>query len=1094
MTGFFVHRNSRTEALAELLADAMQRELPTNPLSAQTIVVAHPGLGRWLLRRLADKHAIAANYRLLQPWQWMEQVAGAALGNASADDRAWRRQFLRWRILAELPSVDDALVKASLSGTDAQRRGFQLAERLSGLFTQYLLYRPDMIAGWEHDRQAGDWQAALWRRLRKTISAPHRAQRQQALCAALASKGDGVDEPLHVFGASHLPPDTLDAMVALSARRAVNLYFPDPCNQYWTDLKSKREILRNGEPPQEFYFEVGHPLLVSLGRMAQDFLLGLEDRGIDYSSDEDASEPETPDTLLGRVQSSVRACQPDRVESTCASRVDASLRVHACATRLREVEVLRDALLGFLAADSTLQPRDIVVMAPDIGTYAPYLPAVFGEPARYVDDPARIPWHLADVGLAVAHPLLRAFAHLLQLAESRFGLTEVLDFLDVPAIARRAGLRVDDRARLEDALRRAGVAWGLDADAKAQAGAAAVAANSWQFGFDRVFAGLIVGDESGAILLDGVLPFALPGADDAQSLGRLHAFVESLRRFASGLGKSRTLVAWCDWLEARIDALVEVDGNDAAESAALEALCGVLAELREQGDVCATPELPWSVVGEALRGALAAIPERQPFLLGGVTFCGLVPQRSIPFRVICLLGMNEGEFPRPGGDEGLNRMAQIPRRGDRDTRCEDRYLFLEAMMAARDRLHVSFTGHDVETGKPRNPAAPLAELMQFLDERYELSDEAKRPWRVDHALQAHAAQYFDGKDPALFSFAKPLAELASGLAVAPAFADWDKPHQVEAGQRLVSLDWLKRFWRDPAKMQMRDAGIDLGALDADDTLDVEPLRARTERRERIESALLFDALDAGIDELSPTAPAWLALSGRIANGAVGASAYANARELAQPALVAAREFLGKAVRRAPQAIDIACTSARLCGNVMEVFRGNDGQLRLFNAKIGGEANYTNLLPFYIDWACLRLGGIDASASFVEVDKDGARHDQPAMVPAILAQSDAQLRAGLENLLDLALSTQQQPVLFPPRTAWAWNAADAATRIGDAIKAWEGDGDYRTGERDYAPGYAALLLRDADWIGAATPAARLFEETCARIKDILDPRDANGADA
>lgn len=1093
MTGFFVHRDSHLENLAQRLITALRGKRPANPLAAQTVVVAHPGLGRWLERLLAHKDGIAANYRLVQPWQWLDDAARHALGEAQSNDRDWRADSLRWKLFALLPQIEHAAVRASLSGDDAQRRRFQLAQRLAAIYTQYLIYRPDWIAAWEHGDSA-DWQAALWRKLRKAIAAPHRAQRQHALLEALVRTGDGKLEPLHVFGVSHLPPDALDALIAVSRVRAVHLYLPDPCREYWADMISVRARLERNDDADDVYFEVGHPLLVSLGRMTQDFLLALDARGIDYATDEESESPPAPTNLLGALQASLRDGRPDCMARVSAQRTDASLRVHACATRLRELEVLRDSLLDFLSTHDDLKHQDIVVMAPDIGAYAPYLPAVFGERARYRDDAAHIPWHLADVSLASTHPLLRAFGQLLDLAESRFGLREVLDLLDVPAIARRANLHADERDALENGLRRAGVAWGLDAQSKQRAGAAAVAANSWEFGFDRLYAGLIIGADDEDRLLDGILPLAGLGSADAAALGRLHRLLDNLRRLSTGFGTERPLVKWCEWLQKNVEELFEIDANDAAEMAAASALRQVFAELREQAPACGDQALPWSVVREALRDALAAVPERQPFLLGGVTFCGLVPQRSIPFRVVCLVGMNEGEFPRASVDEGLNEMHRQRRRGDRDTRREDRNLFLEALMAARQYLHVSYLGSDAITGKARNPAAPLGELLQFLDAQVALAEDAKAPWRIEHALQPWGARYFDGSDAALFSYAQHFAQRAAVLDAPPAFVDWSQTAAQIEPVAHMRLESLKRFWRDPAKVQLRDtAGVSLDVLDADENVDREPLESRTDRRERVESQLLFAALAQGCDALPDSAPNWLAHSGKLAGGAIGASAYARAREQAQLALVQARGVLGGGVRRASQFVEFDCNGVRVVGVVHDVFCAADGQLHLLGARINRKADLRDLLAFYLDWACLTLGGIAVQqAHFFEVDKDADKASTPRALTGILDQSPAQLRAGVAALMELVCNAPAQPVLFPPRTADAWLAAKAEDCVVKASKQWEGD-DYSRGERCYEPSYASLLTRNADFLDASTPAGRSFAAVCERIAGILDPdRSAGGA--
>ncbi|MEO8802545.1 MAG: exodeoxyribonuclease V subunit gamma, partial [Rudaea sp.] len=688
----FVHRASRTELLAAKLADALDAQRPANPLAAQTIVVAHPGLRRWLLGEFARRPGpngapgIAANFTMLQPWQWLEQVARRVLGDVALIGGEYQREMLRWRIFRVLPAIHDPQIEAYLRDGDlgpaeTERRRFQLAEHLAGVFSQYLIYRPDWIADWERDSSTSDWQADIWRLVRSEIVQAHRAERRDALLQALAECGDGEAMPLHVFGVSHLPPDILATLGALALHRAVHIYFPDPCHEHWSYLRGERDLLKRYDDPQALHFEVGHPLLVGLGRMAQDFCLALEDHdAIDQSNaDDDADSPKEPANLLTQLQSSIRYCEPDLVgavlreslgsagiwqELLLRMRDDASLRIHACHTRLRELEVLKDALLARLTADPSLQHRDIVVMAPNIESYAPYLAAVFGEPARFSRDPSRIPWHLADVGLARTHPLMSAFARLLELPESRFAVSDVMDFLDVPAVARRFDIETEDRETLERWLHRARVAWGLDAPMKAASGAAAIDANSWKFGFDRLYAGLIAGSDVPGELLDDIFPVSGIGGAAVEALGGLDRMLTTLRRARSGYARPRSLGAWCESLLNLIDAVFLADTHDEREITALDNLRREIAQLSEQSE-SAGPEavLPWSVMREAVRGALDEQSQRQPFLLGGVTFCGMVPQRSIPFRVVCVLGMNEGEFPRQNNAAGLNRMLARPRSG-----------------------------------------------------------------------------------------------------------------------------------------------------------------------------------------------------------------------------------------------------------------------------------------------------------------------------------------------------------------------------------------------------------------------------------------------
>jgi exodeoxyribonuclease V gamma subunit len=606
-----------------------------------------------------------------------------------------------------------------------------------------------------------------------------------------------------------------------------------------------------------------------------------------------------------------------------------------------------------------------------------------------------------------------------------------------------------------------------------------VAQNSWAFGFDRLYAGLIAGDDTDDVLLDGILPVPGVSGGDGEAIGRLHRLLDALHRMREGCAASRPLSAWRDWLIEQADALFDV--REEREAAAFEALRRALLNLGDQAKAAGAGALPWSVMREALRGELAKVSERQPFLLGGVTFCGLVPQRSIPFRVVCLLGINEGEFPRQAGDAGMNRMADAPRRGDRDTRHEDRYLFLEALMAARDHLHISYIGEGVQDGKLRNPASPLAELLQFLDAEQGVGDDASRAWLVRHPLQPSDDRYFDRRDPRLFTFDRSFADAAARTTEQP-FVDVAESSAEPPATRDVSLSWLKRFWRNPAKAQLHDdVGLSLDALDVETWPDREPLKASADRRERVEQQLLHDALAAGNWELPATAPDRLARSGALAAGAAGELAYAQVRERTQAVLDCARKLLGARPEAFVQTVDLQLGEGiRLSGSV-DAWR-SDGGVRVFAAKPNGSAAFNELLPFYIDYAAARLS-CAATGLFVEHEESNKTPIRtPKLFAEIAEQDDDQLRRGLRRLVELAATR----ALFPPYTAWNWLKSTPATRAANARKRWEGGDFGPAGERDFSA-YAALMARDVPFLHPDSSAHERFAATAAAVAAVLDPR-------
>ncbi len=1093
---FNVHRASRTERLADVLIQRLDAYRPDNPLASQTVIVPHAGMRRWLLQSIARRRqrGVAANLDTPLPWQWLQRTAKNMLGDAALVGGDYRADALRWHIYHALTDVRAAAIDHYLDGEANDRRRFLLAARLADVFTQYLVYRPDMILGWEAGADAHDWQAQLWRRVRSRIPTQHRAQRRSVLANELHARGDGETAPLHVFGVSQLPDDVLASLRAVAAHRDVHVYFPDPCREHWEELRRLRNVLMRDDA-DSLYFEIGHPLLASLGRVGQDFSLALDDSGEQRDPLDEREAPANAASLLDALQTSIRLLEPDHVRTAIVqpSRTDASARVHACHTRLRELEVLKDQLLGFLADNTTLQPRDIVVMAPDIAAYATYLPAVFGKPAHYDGAPSHIPWHLADVPLTHTHPLFDGFAKVLDLGESRFHAADVVDLLAVPAIARRFGIDDATRARLESWIRRTRIVWGLDAEMKADSGAAPIDANTWSFGFDRLYAGFAAGNDA-QTLLDDILPIDGVSGSDAEAIGRLDRFVEMLRRVREGFAQSLSLSAWSAWLLDVIANVFEIDRRDDAENAALDALRGKLSELAAQADAAGAAPLQWNVVRDAVRDALGSVSEHQPFLLGGVTFCGLVPQRAIPFRVVCLLGMNENEFPRTSNDGGLNRMQSHPKRGDRDTRNDDRYLFLEAIMAARDALHISYLGADPSEGGHRNPAAPVSELLEFLDAQFRIApdaDESARAWLIRHPLQPFDARYFthDG-DPRLFSFDTAYAERSTHRAASSPFVDTtieetNLPNEVQE----LSLTSLKMFWRDPSKSALRESlGVSLEALGDDGFVDSEPLGIDTERRERFASLLVTRALRAGDTHVPRGPPAWLGRSGALPAGELGARAYRKLRERSQPMLDAVIARFGGHPREIALAVDVSLETARLVGVVEPLFVAADDIPCLLHMRPEAAAGLRDLLPFYIEWAALRLSqSMPVDAMFLECQ--GAKIAQAPLCAAIVAQSADELRNGLHELVQMMRRAAAVPRLFFPKTTWAWLNAASDKRDAKAREAWEGNGQFQQGEVHYDPSYGALVARDRPFLAVSNPQPDEFVAMNLWIAGILDPHHA-----
>ncbi|MCL6620189.1 MAG: exodeoxyribonuclease V subunit gamma [Thermomonas hydrothermalis] len=1166
--GLILIRASRLEALLGPLLTLLDQTRPAQPLAPQTVVAAHPGMKQWLtgaLARQVGPGRIVANLDVILPSAWLDTLASRLLGARAVALPQYRRAHLRWTLYALLEQpqrhgLDDPRVLAYLDSSQAQPlralRRFQLADRLARVYSQYLAYRGDWLLAWEAGKttfatarsedpalrqlEAGCL-APLWRSA-ATALGEHRARLVGALETALRASAEALP-PLHVFGLSHLPPAELAVLQAYARHAPVLLYVPDPCREYWgglrvTHVQRDGWVLPDTRDWQRFRADedarlragdassgqdVGHPLLARWGRLGQHFFATLVDGELreDIRHFQDNVEA-PPGNRLQRLQESIRRLQPEfMAEDVQAPQAaaDASLRIHACHTRLRELEVLRDALLDALEQDPSLTPGEMVVMAPDIRAYLPLIPAVFGEPGSARE--RLLPYHLADVPVAGTHPLRRVFERLLAIGNRRITLPEVADLLDVDAVRRGLGLALESVQTLLEWLRASGAAWALDAGHKADLGLPAVPEYSFAWAMERLLAGYVMGgaddtdDPQALRLADGSACLPVTGVDgpDAAALGGLSRLLAELQTWRGLAQLEQRASDWAELLRERVDALLRVDPQDAEAQAALAQVHRAIAGLRDEparnGE---DPLLPLAVVREVLLERLDAVPERQPFLLGGVTFCGMVPQRAIPFRVVCVLGLNEGDFPRRVADGGIDLMAHLPRLGDRDVISDDRYLFLETVMSARDRLHLSYLGQGVRDGKPRNPAAPLAELLAELDAHAGIApddEQAPRPWLVRHPLQPFDARYFDGRHPALFSYSQALAAMQG---------DGDQPlPRLRAGAPLplpplperVPLAMLERFFKNPAESLLRDQlqltldGLDTqGLLREHEPLDQVERLHTVARRVFLQQALPRACADPDW-HWDGQMPDWVRYGDVLPPGAAGLAAWQAEARAVTALLEKARQY-GRFDARAASGAQVVTVDVtlppnpeqssdqplRIAGTLRTVFplQGTEQGVQLVFAypnagasdekeplKAAKDLTFKECVPAFLQWALLRLHHADDTQP-IPVRLTVLAAEEPEFARQINAwdaaycEAPAALRqewlAGLQARLWQLVSLWRKGCAgmswLYPKTASALLKAESvgneAAQRNAVNSQWLGSGRQQ-GERDYAPGWAQLLEGD-----------------------------------
>jgi exodeoxyribonuclease V gamma subunit len=792
--GLHLHTSNRLETLAAALAEITCEPL-SSPFLPETIVVQSQGMARWLKQRFAEHLGICANIRFQFPNEMASELFLAMAPGLPAKPPFDRDRML-WLVMKHLPALLDKPgfenPRNYLADVADLRKRHQLARKIAYLFDQYFIFRPDLIRAWDRgdDRE---WQAELWRRIRPEIPHRHPAELHEQFARLLQERDldpSLLPERLCVFGISALPQFHLDLFTALGAHIPVRLFVVQPTQFYWGDIISDREeqrvLKRHGHEPTaaaDFHLERGNRLLASFGALGRDFLKLIYTTGA-WQEHDDFTEPQGG-TLLAHIQSDIlnlqdrgRKASPNReeqignqgyqqdthkkpnggqlsfpdlweqpdvlAEPTYKSGYlnDGSIQVHSCHSPLREMEVLYDHLLDWFNHDPHLAPRDIAVMMPDLEAYAPFVEAVFGSPE---EQSRRIPYRIADRGARQASQIVPTFLALLKLPETRLETSTVLALLDNRAIREHFDLSEIDLELVRRWVIETRVRWGAGPEHRARLDLPALAGNTWRHGFDRLLLGYAMAGR-GKATFAGIAPHDHIEGESTLVLGRLTEFVERLFRTVAELGHARSVEEWPERLHQVLDDFFKSDEETEQH---LQTIRAALQHLRHQHAFSQFADpIDLGVVLQQLTPELEEDRQGAGFLSGGVTFCALKPMRSIPFKVICLVGMNDSVFPRANAHLSFDLMARSPRLGDRSTRSDDRYLFLETILSVRDRLYVSYLGQSIRDNSAIPPSVVVSELLDYVEQGFNLPREQLV---TRHRLQAFHQTYFQ-LDERLFSF------------------------------------------------------------------------------------------------------------------------------------------------------------------------------------------------------------------------------------------------------------------------------------------------------------------------------------------------------
>lgn len=1049
---FVLHRAERADVLSDVLAELLAAPV-ADPFTPEVVAVHSRGVERWLSHRLAARlgtaagraDGVCANLRFPFPGRLVQSALAAATG-VEYDEDPWRPERVAWPLLdvveANLGEPWLYVLAGHLGAgqdSDAKRdRRFAAVRHLADLYDRYAVHRPSMILAWtagdDRDGEGADlpedmrWQAELWRRLRHVVATPSPAERGLAGCASLIADPSLVDLPgrLSLFGLTRLPASYVDVLRALAEHRDVHLLALHPSPETW------------GVVDQE---AIRHPLLRAWGRDSHEMQVVLNRRLAGAPGIEDKHhalrEPEPP-TLLHRLQADIRG---DRLPAGDDLRPlldagDMSVQIHACHGRARQAEVVRDAITHIFAEDPSLEPRDVVVLCPDIDELAPLLRAAFD------DDPTSartIPYRLADRSLRQTNPVLGAIAELITLIDARLTTSQVLAFAALPPVRQRFGLDDDDLTRIADWVEATGTRWGLDGAHRAPYDLANVHTGTWDAGLQRLLLGVAMSEDDNR-LVAGTLPLDDVDSGDIDLAGRFAELVGRLGDVVRDLTEPRPVTAWMTAINAAADLLVDTRPADAWQRAQLDRL---LSEVQDEARGSGEAPLRLAELRDLLADRLRGQPTRAAFRTGELTMCTLVPMRSVPHRVVCLVGLDDGAFPRGGAPDGDDLLLQARHLGDHDRRAEDRQLLLDAVLAASDNLVITYAGRDARTNEVLPPAVPVNELLDVIDATVRTADGGRARDDIvhHHPLQPSDRRCFLpgalatagpwGFDPQLLAGAKAAAGTRQP---ARPFLEHPLPPVDEA---VIALDDLIAVMHHPVRAFLRQRlGLSLRTDDqsAANAMVIElDALASWSIGDRLLTALL-----AGGD--SDTVCAAELARGQLPPGELGRRALDDARAGAEAIAAAARAVADGA--RSSLEVDVALADGRhVVGTVPDVI-GTTIRLATFS-KLGPKPR----LRAWVNLLAASASHPGQSLSSVTIGRSGGSASTFGL-PTLDHTTAATYLADLVALREAALC---EPIPLYCATSYRYATAEREGNpnpVAQAAKLWTtGFGSYPKEDKD-----------------------------------------------
>jgi exodeoxyribonuclease V gamma subunit len=1049
-----IYTANQIESLISQLCYNLQEQPLRSPFDQEIIAVSNSAMERWLQVNISQILGVEANYNFPLPAALLWSILRQSFPYLPDQDPLSRAN-LQWHIFTHLPKLLELAefeLLAHYTQSDAQGiKRWQLAAQIADIFDRYQYYRNDWLELVDADNQ---WQALLWQSIVEHIK-QHKTEivaRYLQHLHAGTIEAEALPERISLFAPSTLPPLILDTLLQLADFVQIDFYLLAPTNQYWLDLVSQKVAAKRrlSDPDVAKYMETGNRLLSSWGKQGQVFfdqLVSISEYAQEYQQ---FQEPENY-TVLQQIKHDIYHLYDADVYAEKSAKNDRSISIHICHSPLREIQVLHDNLLNVLAHDPSLSPEDILVVAPNISEYAAYIEAVF----RQSDNSPFIPWNISDLSANEDIPLIRIFLQLFKLAESRFTHSEVLAYLDVTEVRNKFSLQDDEVVLIKQWLEAGAIRWGKSAQHKANLNLPAISQNTWEQTQQRLFMGYAMGEMD--TLYEDIAPLPHIEGNNSEILGKFWQLYRQLERYSQQLKKQQSLADWQITINRLLDSFFD---DQFLEESHLQTIRDAVDQLmlNAQG-IDPNTLISRQLLCVILENNLAEVGNLHSFMSGGVSFSGFKPMRNLPFKVIAVLGLNDGSFPRQVHKTNFDLMQKNYRLGDPNPRDEDRYLFLETLLSAQDQLLMSYIGRDIKDNTEKQASVLLKELLDYIDLRFCQSDTPAQgsyshSITTVHRLQAYHDSYFKTDSENMqHSYAHYWCNIAQKINDSSIKKDpisWQNRPELETPDAAwfdIDVSRLVRFFQHPMRFFLQQR---LGIYLHNETKQInddEPFALNALEQYQLKNNLLEEWLQKRNQN---TDQAMLHAKGILPHGNLANEIIDTLMQTLQPIIQQTEQLLGDESVES-LAINLSLNNKEhIQGSVQNIYP-TIGLVEIKASPLKGR----DQINFWINYMCYRLSAPDHychDAYFIDSKK--FYHIGADCI------SLQEARDYLECLLGYYRLGICKPLALLPQSSYAFMQAQSKGKniIIEDSPAWRSDGQFNRPLGDQYDPYIQMVLR------------------------------------